>query len=76
MIKQVSGQMMIMGSLSFKDATGTHTSANAHGDNTKALLGALKLAHKRADHSAASHTEGMAKCNGTTLGVELLAGNS
>ena len=32
--------------------------------------------HEGADHTATSHTKGMAESNGTTLGVELLLGNA
>ena len=63
-------------SFSFKNASGAHASADAHGDDTESLLGALKFGHEGADHAAASVTEGVAKGDSASLRVQLLARNA
>ena len=63
-------------SFPLKDAAGSHACSNAHGDESKALLGSFKLGHQIADHTAAGHTERMSKGDGAALRVELFHGDA
>ena len=63
-------------SFPLEDTAGTHSGADAHADNTEALLSALKLGHEGADHAAAGHAERVAEGHGAALGVKLLLGHT
>ena len=64
------------GSLPLEDTAGTHSGADAHADNTEALLSALKFAKESANHAAASHTKWVTESNGSSTWVKFLLGNA
>jgi hypothetical protein len=61
-------------SFALENTASTHTGTNAHADETSLLTSALKLTEKGNNHAGTSHTEGMAKSDGSTTRVELLLG--
>jgi len=67
---------IILVSLPLENAAGTHACANAHWDDTKAFLSALKLRHESADHSTTCIAERMAEGNCTSLWVQFLSRNT
>lgn len=63
-------------SFSFENSSGSHTSANAHGNNTEFLVSSLQLGEKGYNHAGSGHTERVANSKGAASWVKFLLRDS